>query len=51
MMAILMQGLILSLAPEPVMTEVCCELPRIWDRVWRFNSDNGAEDYSGQAQW
>jgi hypothetical protein len=49
-MAIMLQGLVLSPKPKPVMMEVCCELLGVWDRVWRFNSDDSAEGYSGRTQ-
>jgi hypothetical protein len=31
------------------MTESCCKLPGVQDRIWGFY-DEGAEDYSGQTQ-
>jgi hypothetical protein len=32
------------------MAKTCCELPGVWDRVWRLYDDEGAEDYSGQTR-
>jgi hypothetical protein len=43
------QGSVLSLKPEPVVMEACCELLGIWDGIRRFNDDS-AEGYSGQTR-
>jgi hypothetical protein len=50
MMAILARGSVLSSEQKPVMVKACCKLLGVWDRIWRFYGDEGAEDYSGQTQ-
>jgi hypothetical protein len=46
-MAISTQGSVLSSESKPIMAKMCCELPGVWDRIWRFYDDEGAEEYSG----
>jgi hypothetical protein len=46
-MAIMMRGSVLSLELKPVMAKTFCELLGVWDRIWGFYDDEGAEDYSG----
>jgi hypothetical protein len=50
MMAALLQRYVLSSKPKPVTMKMCCELLRVWDRIWGFNSDDGTEGYSGQTR-
>jgi hypothetical protein len=35
---------------KPVMVEMCGELLGVWDRIWRFYDDEGAEGYSGRTR-